>query len=74
MVMYFFDENHFYYTSIQGFTELDHEKAKAALGSSILKDLDNDYVRLVRELKPPPDLGDGLNGEDDDGEIDLCWF
>eukprot|EP00088_Acartia_fossae_P054615 TRINITY_DN6294_c0_g2_i1.p1 TRINITY_DN6294_c0_g2~~TRINITY_DN6294_c0_g2_i1.p1 ORF type:complete len:311 (-),score=78.13 TRINITY_DN6294_c0_g2_i1:412-1311(-) len=56
----------------QGFTELDHEQAKAALGSSILKDLDNDYVRLVRDLKPPPELGGGQDGEDDDGEIDLC--
>ena len=31
----------------QGFTELDHDMAKAGLNSPQLLDLDNDFVRLI---------------------------
>lgn len=55
----------------KGFNELDHDLAVQGLNSSTLKDLDNDYVRLARNLVPPPAIG-GTAGDEDDGEIDLC--
>lgn len=57
----------------QGFTELDHDKAKAGLSSPHLLDLDNDYVRLARSLQPPAaSNNNGGGGDDSDGDIDLC--
>jgi len=55
----------------KGFTELDHDMAKAGLNSPQLLDLDNDFVRLARSIQPPPQLNSGAL-EDEEGEIDLC--
>jgi len=51
----------------QGFSELDHGQAVGGLTSAAVRSLDNDYVKLARDIKPPPPLD-----EQDDDELDLC--
>jgi len=52
----------------KGFSELDHEMAQSGLQSASLRSLDNDYVKLARDIKPPP----AQNNPDNDEELDLC--
>jgi len=51
-------------TILQGFTEQDGELAKRGLESPVIRSLDNDYVKLARDLQVPQ-LGE-------DEELDLC--
>ncbi|XP_023338769.1 gamma-soluble NSF attachment protein [Eurytemora carolleeae] len=49
----------------QGFSDLDRELAQAGLGSAVVRSLDNDYVKLARDIQLPAQAND-------DEELDLC--
>jgi tetratricopeptide (TPR) repeat protein len=49
----------------EGFSDLDHDVAKAGLGSPVVRSLDNDYVKLARDIQLPAVV-------QDDEELDLC--
>ena len=42
--------------------------ALSGLQSASLRSLDNDYVKLARDIKPPP----AQDNPDNDEELDLC--
>lgn len=50
---------------VQGFTEQDYTVAKRGLDSPAVKALDNDYVKLARDISLP-------SQSQEDGDIDLC--
>jgi len=50
---------------IQGFTDQDGDMARQGLSSSSVKTLDNDYVKLARDIEVP-------NSQGDDEDLDLC--
>jgi len=52
----------------QGFAELSHDDAKAGLESVAIRNLDNDYVKLARDIQPPARTTD----DGGDEELDLC--
>ena len=53
-------------TIVSGFSDCDPALAKSGLESPTVKTLDNDYVKLARDLDLP------AGGEGEDGDIDLC--
>lgn len=50
---------------IAGFSDSDPALARRGLGNNCVKTLDNDYVKLARDLDLP-------QGGDDEGDLDLC--
>jgi len=50
---------------IAGFSDLDHDLAKKGLESPALKNLDNDYVKLVRDIELP-------SASNEDEDVNLC--
>ena len=53
---------------ISGYGERDGVMARRGLSSASVKALDNDYVKMARDIEVP--AGGGEGGEDDD--LDLC--
>ena len=51
---------------ITGYSESDPGLARRGLESASVKTLENDYVKMARDLELP------TGGEGDDGELDLC--
>jgi len=49
----------------EGFTDQDRDQAVSGLNNAAVKSLDNDYVKLARDIVPP---AEGKNDE----ELDLC--
>jgi len=53
---------------ISGFSDQDGDLARKGLDSPAVKALDNDYVKLARDMEVPRGGGQG----DEDEELDLC--
>jgi len=49
----------------EGFSDLDHDTAVSGLTSAAVRTLDNDYVKLARDIVPPVEAKD-------DEDLDLC--
>ena len=53
---------------IGGYSDQDGDLARKGLNSPAVKALDNDYVKLARDMEVPRGGGQG----DEDEELDLC--